>query len=205
MFLLGSVARRALQKFRSTPSEDPLHPGLFCFLVEQPEDPAVVLGDAQDARGRPYSSLWRWDLWVELSRAEGATAISTDRGPLGHPRRKPTTLGMIGPGWSLQSLRGPGQEPHARAHCLRVQIAVLQMGVKMIVARIQHFWAKALSREEMQRNAWAQHLAQDHLPRRRDCYHCLAGEFQQKAHRRISVASLLSWSGSPRTFSVGGT
>ena len=34
---------------------------------------------------------------------------------------------------------------------------------------------------------WAQHLAQDHMPRRRDCFHCLAGEFTHKPHRRIPV------------------
>ena len=197
MFLLGSVARRAVKLHRRKP-DAPYLPELFCFLLEQPEDPAVVLESSRDEKGRPYSSLWRWPPWLEWSREEGATALSMDQGPLGHPRRKPTTLGMVGPGWALQPVRGAGQEPTQPPHPTQGYIhlsgewAAWAPGLKSAIVafvgfqasmtckdlpslcsgssssdedggerttKAQHLWARALGRDEGQRNAWAQHLA----------------------------------------------
>ena len=225
MFLMGSVARRAAKLRRVRLPSACLAPEPFCFLLEQPEDPAVVLDSPRDEKGRPYSSMWRWLPWLEWSKQEGVTTLSTDQGPLGHPRRKPTTLGILGPGWTLQPVRGPGRDANQAPHPTRGYTsmsgdwAAWAPGLKSAIvdfvsfqasvpckapshafmdssssdeanccwdAPIQHK-AKALGRDEAQRQAWAQHLAQDHLPRRRDCYHCLAGEFQQKAHHRVST------------------
>ena len=227
MFMLASVARRTLRLLQGLGTlRQPMATEPFCFLLEQPEDPFIVLNASQDEAGRPYPSLWRWPAWEEWAAAEQASMLSLDQGPLGHARRKPTTLGLIGPGWALSPTRGPGCEPSQPPHPTQgyqamsgewaswapgLQAAIVAfVGFQVSIARkvpsacstdsssseahsqemvstAQHAWARALSREESQRQAWAQHLAQDHLPRRRDCYHCLAGEFQQKAHRKIPV------------------
>ena len=226
MLLLGSVARRAVKLHRVGSPKPLLSAERFCFLIEQPEDPVTVLGSPVDDRGRPYSSLWRWPAWLEWSQVEGATMLSLDQGPLGHVRRKPTTLGMIGPGWCLQPVRGASQvcnqAPHPTQGFTTVsgEWAAWAPGLKTRIVAFVSFQislrcpssasfgsdssstegeedseaakslrpaAKVMSREEIQRSSWAQHLAQDHLPRRRDCYHCLAGEFPHKAHHRVSI------------------
>ena len=81
MFMLASVARRALTLKRGLLALDKLTSvELFCFLLEQPEDPEVVLGTSHDAQGRPYPSLWKWTLWQEWSAAERASTLSLDQG-----------------------------------------------------------------------------------------------------------------------------
>ncbi|CAE7485385.1 UVR8, partial [Symbiodinium necroappetens] len=75
MFMLTSVARRAGRALRRSESPDLTGPEPFCFGMEQPEDPAQVF---------------------DASHVEGPTLLSLDQGPLGHAKRKPTTLALLG-------------------------------------------------------------------------------------------------------------
>ena len=68
----------------------------------------TVFDSPADGQGRLYPSWWRTPAWLEYARAEPVTMLSLDQGPLGHERRKPTTLAIQGVGWSLQSTRGLG-------------------------------------------------------------------------------------------------
>ena len=222
MFLLTSVARRALRVSQGMdPEYRPPHPEPFAFVLEQPEDPCQWIGSTHDEQHRPYPSCWRWDAWLQWSRREGATTLSLDQGPLGHSNRKPTTLGLIGPGWGLQPCRGPGQDPVGTISTTgggSASLARWAPGLAKSIAAFVGFqvnllhvdagskphspmassrssttdgedlhYCAALTRAERAQREWAQHLAQDHLPRRRDCFHCLAGEFQHKPHRRNPV------------------
>ena len=218
MFMLTSVARRANRLHRGfTSQQKPSGPEPFAFLIEQPEDPAEVFGNSVDDEGRFFPSCWRWSAWQEWSRKEKATTLSFDQGPLGHQCRKPTTVGMFGPGWSLQTSRGPGiQSPEmgqptsaslakwapglvqAIQAFVGYQMSILKeaqpspprsprsLGQTSSDSEATHTCA-AMTRTEKSQQEWAQHLAQDHLPRRRDCFHCLAGELPHRPHRRVHV------------------
>ena len=223
MFMLTSVARRAGRALRSSESPAWSGPEPFCFGLEQPEDPALVFNAAHDDEGRPYPSCFRWSAFEEWSQAEGPTLLSFDQGSLGHVKRKPTTLALLGPGWALQPVRGPGQASSSRPDDSRafassttwgkwapglcqavVDFVGFQASLLLNCAspRTQSRSGSSASGSEDERSQpgpscaamtkaqeaqWAQHLAQDHMPRRRDCFHCLAGEFTHKPHRRIPV------------------
>ena len=223
MFMLTSVARRAGRALRRSESPDLTGPEPFCFGMEQPEDPAQVFDASHDTEGRPYPSCFRWSAFEEWSQAEGPTLLSLDQGPLGHAKRKPTTLALLGPGWALQPVRGPGQAPSSgsvgsSSLTTSTTWGKWAPGLCQAVVDFVGFQASLLrdcpsprtqsrsgssasgSEDETSRQGplcaamtkaqeaqWAQHLAQDHMPRRRDCFHCLAGEFTHKPHRRIPV------------------
>ena len=223
MFMLTSVARRAGRALRRSESPAWSGPEPFCFGLEQPEDPALVFNATHDDEGRPYPSCFRWSAFEEWSQAEGPTLLSFDQGPLGHVKRKPTTLALLGPGWALQPVRGPGQASSSRPDDSRafassttwgkwapglcqavVDFVGFQASLLLNCAspRTQSRSGSSASGSEDERSQpgpscaamtqaqeaqWAQHLAQDHMPRRRDCFHCLAGEFTHKPHRRIPV------------------
>ena len=83
----------------------------WCSVLESPEDPIKVFGSLEDGQGRSYPSWWRTPAWTEFAKVEPVTELSLDQGPLGHTRRKPTTLAVQGVGWALQPIRGPGLGP----------------------------------------------------------------------------------------------
>ena len=83
----------------------------WCSVLEFPEDPIKVFGSPQDGQGRSYPSWWRTPAWTEFAKVEPVTELSLDQGPLGHTRRKPTTLAVQAVGWALQPVRGPGLGP----------------------------------------------------------------------------------------------
>ena len=66
----------------------------WCSVLESPEDPIKVFGSPQDGQGRSYPSWWRTPAWTEFAKIESVTELSLEQGPLGHTRRKPTTLAV---------------------------------------------------------------------------------------------------------------
>ena len=212
----------------------------WCSVLESPEDPMTVFDSPADGQGRLYPSWWRTPAWLEYARAEPVTMLSLDQGPLGHERRKPTTLAIQGVGWSLQSTRGLGHglSVHSRPGqgligqtsgwaewapgLVQAIYDFLQHQVSLnCTAGTRHrpvYPARPRSRSrsssdsegdsgwgpgvrvaratfsERAAQSWDQHVRQDHLPRRRDCYHCLQGELQSKAHRSVPVPQAYSLS-----------
>ena len=75
-------------------------------LIEQPQDPETYWDETPEGG---YASLWATEEWDRTSAILGTSLFSFDQGPMGHSRRKPTTIAtdteLIG--WAV-NLRGPG-------------------------------------------------------------------------------------------------
>lgn len=76
------------------------------FLLESPEDPG------KNKPGSVMPSFWNWEELQILTSEEGMNMINFDQRPMGHCRKKPTTLITNLPNMlELQELRSPpGQD-----------------------------------------------------------------------------------------------
>ena len=63
---------------------------MVMFLKEQPRDPQEYKGSGDPV---DYPSFFAWPEWRTFIEKYGVREIRLDLGALGHPRRKPTTLG----------------------------------------------------------------------------------------------------------------
>eukprot|EP00435_Cladocopium_sp_Y103_P038243 s2731_g10.t1 len=86
------------------------------FVMEQPEDPARYRA-AQDVEEHKYFSVYRTLEWGQFAKAFGLRQVHCDQHPMGHSKRKPTTLGTNDAALAqLQGLRGaPSDESDAAA------------------------------------------------------------------------------------------
>ena len=75
-------------------------------LIEQPQDPETYWDDTPEGG---YASLWATEEWDRTSAILGTKLFSFDQGPMGHSRKKPTTIATDAEliGWAV-NLRGPG-------------------------------------------------------------------------------------------------
>eukprot|EP00435_Cladocopium_sp_Y103_P049178 s3841_g14.t1 len=88
------------------------------FVLEQPEDPARYRS-AQDVADHGYFSVFRTQEWQQFAASYGLHQVHCDQFPMGHQKRKPTTLGTNDVSLEqLQELRGgPSDEAEAAARC----------------------------------------------------------------------------------------
>lgn len=86
------------------------------FVMEQPEDPARYRS-AEDVEANKYFSVFRTVEWSEMAKKFGLRQVHCDQHPMGHQKRKPTTLGTNDAVLAqLQGLRGaPSDESEAAA------------------------------------------------------------------------------------------
>ena len=86
------------------------------FVMEQPEDPARYRS-AEDVEANKYFSVFRTVEWSEMAKKFGLRQVHCDQHPMGHQKRKPTTLGTNDAALDqLQGLRGaPSDESEAAA------------------------------------------------------------------------------------------
>ena len=76
------------------------------FFMEQPEDPARYR-NAQDVEEHKYFSIFRTREWQQMAETFGIRLVHFDQFPMGHPKRKPTTLATNVPEMmQLQDIRG---------------------------------------------------------------------------------------------------
>ena len=61
------------------------------FMMEQPEDPARYR-NAQDVEDHKYFSIYRTPEWSQFAAEYGLRQVHFDQFPMGHIKRKPTTL-----------------------------------------------------------------------------------------------------------------
>ena len=61
------------------------------LVMEQPEDPARYRS-AADIQKHGYMSVFRTEAWKQFQKRFGVFQVNFDQAPMGHPRRKPTTL-----------------------------------------------------------------------------------------------------------------
>eukprot|EP00435_Cladocopium_sp_Y103_P014795 s1755_g3.t1 len=86
------------------------------FMMEQPEDPARYR-NAQDVEDHKYFSIYRTPEWSQFAAEYGLRQVHFDQFPMGHIKRKPTTLATSDDAMEeLQNLRGgPSDETAAAA------------------------------------------------------------------------------------------
>ena len=134
-----------------------------------------------------------------------------DQGPMGHSKKKPTTLAVAGLRdiQVLNELRGPprGIAPEGPPQDRREmtmqercndskQWAAWAPGLKVALAlALQDRLHRGInpSSEAALRplnstalDSWRQHYLHDHMPARRDCKHCVQAAARSKPHKRIS-------------------
>ena len=63
------------------------------FMMEQPEDPARYRSE-QDVAEHGYFSVYRTVEWQQFAAKYNLFQLHFDQFPMGHPKRKPTTLGV---------------------------------------------------------------------------------------------------------------
>ena len=83
------------------------------FILEQPEDPARYRS-AEDVAAHGYMSIFRAKEWRDFQKKYNLHMLHFDQGPMGHERRKPTTLGTsMEVLLQLDGLRGEPSQPVA--------------------------------------------------------------------------------------------
>ena len=176
------------------------------FLLESPEDPG------KNKLGSVMPLFWCWEEILALEEEEGMTMVSFDQKPMGHIRKKPTTIMTNLPNMTeLHELRSPpGQdEPLAENLAERMEQsrswalwasgfrAAVWASLKLYLEQLMYEGpkiAKALTGRE--KELWAQRFRQGHRPFRRDCRLCVEHMGAQRPHRRRKEGETMtsSWS-----------
>ena len=159
------------------------------FVKETPRDPQSYKKDDDPV---DYASFLAFPEWKEFCRRYGIFEVDVDQGPLGHERRKPTTLGtnlcylkglanVRGDGWSTSSLPTSLEE---RMEASR-KWSSWAPGLKQEIAHAVklEFFEPAL--RKMSQAQWRQHLQMDHMPFSKECVTCQKGAGRGAAHKRI--------------------
>ena len=176
------------------------------FLLESPEDPG------KNKLGSMMPSFWSWEELQDLASEAGMNVINFDQRPMGHCRKKPTSILTNLPNMlELQELRSPTGQDEPLADNLSERIeqsrswalwapgfrAAVWASLKIYMAKLLQQApriAKALTGRE--KELWAQHFRQGHTPFRRDCRLCVEQMGAQRPHRRRQEGQTMtsSWS-----------
>ena len=161
------------------------------FLMEHPADPLEYM---EEQEGNDYPSIWEWEEIQDFLVKFGLVKVSFDQGGTGHSRRKPTTLLTNLEG--LQQLEGisargtkvePLEEDLQRRMRQTSSWASWSPGlVSAVKVAIREFVNKEgqLKKLKMSIEDWRKHVAQNHIPYRRDCRLCIERMGQDCPHRR---------------------
>ena len=174
------------------------------------EDPARYRKPHEVERHQ-YFSVFRTKEWKQFQERFGIQMFHFDQHPMGHKKRKPTTLATnmqeLG---QLDGLRG---EPENEARSLE-SFRAMTLAERMQESKTWSTWAPGLkaaiatalnhhmrqsdevpmpsSRPAMKvisqvaLEGWKQHYLNDHLPARRDCQHCVRAQGRSRPHRRVT-------------------
>ena len=178
------------------------------LVVEQPEDPARYR-DPADVAARGYMAIWRTLEWRQFAEAFKVKMVHLDQGPLGHSRKKPTSLAVVLPELEeLDEIRGPpkvaSDTGDRSAMSLQERCAESKTwacwapGLKLAIAVALQRWLVQLGESSLQSakpvlrplsavalESWRQHFLNDHMPSRRDCKHCVQSQARGKPHCRV--------------------
>ena len=189
-------------------AEDVREPDLpqTALVVEQPEDPARYRS-REDVEKYGYMSMWRTREWLDFEERFGIRRINFDQAPMGHPRRKPTTLAVTLPELgALDGVRGepdPALQGPSRATLTMAQKcqeskpwAAWAPGLKLAIATAVNRWLESFDADKrdlptlrplgaVALDAWRKHYMNDHLPARRDCQHCVRTQARGRPHQRV--------------------
>ena len=187
------------------------------FAQENPRDPEKWLGEGEgegklDTPPGGYASFWAWPETQEFVKTNGMGMAKFDQGPLGHERRKPTTImtnvtevlalhGRCGPG-DVVGRSGSTEGRIKESASWAAWAPELKQAVKMGLQRVNHevmvemrIKAARLPAKEEQ---WRRHVENEHVPHRRDCRVCVEAAGRAGGHRRIRAPNSLTFWDQPR-------
>ena len=169
------------------------------FGMEHPKDPETWASPADLGFKPPpegFASCWALDAIRDLAEQHNLFFWHLDQGPLGHERRKPTTiLSSIPPPPDAQ-VSGPGQgvkvpEVQLEGSWPSSQWAAWAPGLKAILKReilsAVDAWSSERCQALREQENFLRHVVQGHVDFRRDCAACLAGAARGARHNRRSV------------------
>lgn len=151
-------------------------------------------------------AVWRTKEWQAFAAAYQVRMLHFDQGPMGHVKRKPTTLAVVMRDLPvLDGVRGPPSRDQDEHHGRDRQAMTLQErcddskgwaawapGLKtaLVLAVQGHMRAGSTPSLEhalrplgpLALESWRQHYLNDHTPARRDCRDCVRTSARSKPH-----------------------
>ena len=157
--------------------------------MESPQDPESYAPEEEDEKKCP--SFWAFPERKAFAEAFGMMLISFDQGPMGHERRKPTSVGTnLVALKQPEEVRGPGRS-YGLGTTLEQQLkdskkwAEWAPGLKKaLLAAVETFEGRRAAR--LTRDQWEAHLKNDHQPFRKECRTCLETAGRQRMHKRVT-------------------
>ena len=171
------------------------------FLMESPRDPVSYM--QQEALEQDMASYWNFREVKDLAQLMKASFVTLDQGPIGHIKRKPTTLMVANLPDMLEfqgiSGDGTGQEVAGSLQGRLIQsrgwsawapglVAAIQESLKRYVQRLDAQGSGPQDQEaavcRLDMEGWKTHVRNQHQPFRRDCRRCMEMMGSDVPHRR---------------------
>ena len=171
-------------------ASDQVDGGKVGFIMENPEDPERY--DPQEPEEKKCPSFWAWPEWKVFEERFQMARTSFDQGPMGHVRRKPTTLASnLGIIKQLEGERGPGQ---MRGLGKTVEERVQQSktwaawapGLKRALIAASKWFLEQREVRKLTTEQWKAHLRNDHMPFRPECRTCVEAAGRGRMHKRVN-------------------
>ena len=155
---------------------------MVAFMLEQPSV-EQHMASSHSAWGS-VPSFWNTPLWQTYAEEAGLFEVHFRQGPLGHAGDKPTTVGTNLPDLrDLQVLQGEVSQVRCSADS-RVSPVWAPGFVEAIVYALQRWPCYRLMK--FTQADWEQHVANNHVPYRRDCAACVAGAGTGRRHQGVT-------------------
>ena len=151
---------------------------MVAFLLEQPQQVERYMAPGNPLLGE-VPSWWSNPMWLSYAAEAGLFEVDFNQGPLGHVSDKPTTIGTNLPDLrDLQGLKGDPKGPWSGDSKLLAEWAP---GFVKAIARALQTWPH-YRLVRMTPADWEQHVANNHIPFRRDCAVCVHGSGTGRRH-----------------------
>ena len=149
------------------------------FLVEQPADPSHYQPECV--------SWWRTPQWRGLREDKGLLELTFNQGDYGGVAVKPTTLGTnLVVQLPQEKVEGLGTRGTATAVDFK-ETKNMARWVPGLMREIATDVLEQIYKEkaEVKRLSWGEHVANGHVPFRKDCRDCQLASAKDRPHRRI--------------------
>ena len=155
---------------------------IVAFMLEQPSV-EQHMASSHSAWGS-VPSFWNTPLWQTYAEEAGLFEVHFRQGPLGHAGDKPTTVGTNLPDLrDLQVLQGEVSQVRCSADS-RVSPVWAPGFFEAIVYALQRWPCYRLMK--FTQADWEQHVANNHVPYRRDCAACVSGAGTGRRHQGVT-------------------
>ena len=144
---------------------------------------AVIGGPPVNPLVGEVPSWWSNPMWLSYADEAGLFEVDFNQGPLGHVSDKPTTVGTNLPDLrDLQGLKGETKGPWKGDS---KQLAMWAPGLVDAIALALRKWPQYKVYRVTQAD-WERHVANNHIPYRRDCAVCVHGAGVGRRHAGVA-------------------